>query len=206
MRRAALLLAATSLGLVLGCGSGVVDLSREELDRLPRDSRQEIFDAENDVVIARNRQDETDDKKRATEQAIADLEARWERIEKRLSSGGQSGKIAPARKVFEANKAYLGALMNAIDAAVETTRLEAALSRARLDLVRQRQAARIGRATLGSLTPLERKVAEAEAKVKAASAAQIDLRAQAQSRLDAWKGAEDEYARSSSDYDTGVWE
>lgn len=204
MRGPALLLLTASL--VLGCGSGVVELSREELDRLPRDSRQEIFDAENDLVIARNRQDDTDDRRRATERAIGDLEDRWTRIEKRLSSSGQGGKVASARKVFDANKAYLGALLDVIEATIDTARLDAALSRARLVLVRQRQAARIGRATLGSLKPLEQKVADAEAKVKAASAAQIDLRGKAQTLLDAWKVAEDEYARSSNDYDTGVWE
>lgn len=204
MRAPALLLLAASV--VLGCGSGVVELSREELDRLPRDSRQEIFDAENDLVIARNRQDDTDDKRRATEAALRELEERWARIEKRLSSSGQGGKIAAAHKVFEANKAYLRALLDILDASIDTTKLEAKLSQTRLVLVRQRQAARIGRATLGSLKPLEQDVTDAEAKVKSSSAAQIDLRTKAQTLLDAWKVAEDEFARSSNDYDTGVWE
>jgi hypothetical protein len=199
----ALVLVALVFGLLLGCGSSVVQLSREELDRLPRDSRMEIFDAENDLVIARNRRDEADDKRLAVERSLDELDARWGQTEKRL---GGSAKVGQARKVFDANRAYLVSLRDVIDADIEATRLDVELSRKRLVLVRQRQAARIGRATLGSLKPLETDVADAEAKAKAASATENNLRARAQSLLDVWKGAEDEYARATGDYDTGVWQ
>jgi hypothetical protein len=194
------------LACVPGCGSSVVQLSHDEFDRLPHDSRQEIFDAENDLVIARNRQDEAEDRKIATERAIDQLAERWRRSEKRLTASGQGARIGQARKVLDTNKAYLSSAMDVAEAGIETTRLEADLSRARLVLVRQRQAARIGRATLGSLKPLEEKVASLEAKVKAAAGVQNNLRVHAQSMLDTWKGAEDEYAGASGDYDTGVWE
>jgi len=54
-------------GLLLAgaCGTSAPSLSRAERDRLPRDARQEIFDAENDVIIAHNRQDEAEERIRA---------------------------------------------------------------------------------------------------------------------------------------------
>ena len=61
--------------LLLGaCGTSAPSLSRNERDRLPRDARQEIFDAENDVIIARNRQDEAMERLRAVREAMDQLD------------------------------------------------------------------------------------------------------------------------------------
>jgi hypothetical protein len=209
MRAARILLVVGALCAGAGapaCGSSLVVLSHEEFDRLPRDARQEIFDAENDLVIALNRQDEAEDRKTSSEEARRVFEERWKRTQNRLSSTGKAGRIDGARKVHDANEAYLDLLVDVAGASITTARAGVVLARARLVLQRQRAAARIGRATLGSLRPLEERVADAEAKVKGAVAAEEGLRTRAVSQLDAWKTAEDAYARGSNDYDTGVWE
>jgi len=75
-----------------------------------------------------------------------------------------------------------------------------------LALVRQRQLARIGRVTGASLKPLEAAVATLETSLKAATTAATAVRTRAENGLEAWKAAEDEYARASGgDYDTVVW-
>jgi hypothetical protein len=191
--------------LASGCGNGTIHLSREEYDRLPHDSRQEIFDAENDLVIARNRQDDAVERKVKTDHAISEIEQRWKKATTRLTASGQGGRISQARKVFDTHKAYLSMDLDVAEATIKTTAVGTDVSRARLQLVRARQLARIGRVTLASLKPLEDNVTSLENQLKSATAAESSLRTKAQSQLDAWKAAEDEYARASGDYDTGVW-
>jgi hypothetical protein len=189
---------------VLGCSSGMVHLSHDEYERLPRDSRQEIFDSENDLVIARNRQDDAVEHREKAERAIDELEERWQRASKRLTATGQAGRISQARKVFDTQKVYLDSEVEVAKASITTTEAGTDVARARLQLVRGRQLARIGRVTVGSLKPLEEKVASIDAQVKSATNAENALRARAQGQLDAWKAAQDSYARSTGDYDTAV--
>jgi hypothetical protein len=191
---------------VLGCGSGVVSISPSEFDRLPRESRQEIFDAENDLVIAHNRQDDAEDHKRDAQAASSKLEDRWSRMSKRLAASGQQAKVPLARKVFDAQEAYLASEVQVAGAEIEQARVETDLSRARLVLVRQRQLARIGRVTVASLDPLEKSVTRLEASFKQASVATNAVRTSAEKALDTWKTAEDDYTRTSGgDFDTVVW-
>ena len=68
--------------LLAACGSTAPSLSRAERERLPLDGRQEIFDAENDLIIARNRADLAADHLRSLDETIAgldDVETRYER-------------------------------------------------------------------------------------------------------------------------------
>jgi hypothetical protein len=191
----------------LGCGSGVVSISPSEFDRLPRESRQEVFDAENDLVIAKNREDDAEDHKHSAQAASTRLEERWNRMSKRLAASNQQAKVPLARKVFDAQGAYLAAEIEVASAEIEQARVETDLSRARLLLVRQRQLARIGRVTVGSLDPLEKSVTAFEASFKQASTATNTVRTRAEQQLEAWKTAEDEYTRTSGgDFDTVVWE
>ncbi len=186
-----------------GC-SGFI--GRSDFDRLPHDARQEIFDAENDLVIARNREDTAEDRKKAMSQELSDLDVRWQRTEKRLTAANQGAKIPQARTVRDARASYLASEVQVASSEIQTTRLETDLSRARLALVRQRQLARIGRVTGASLKPLEAAVATLEASLKAATTAATAVRTRAENGLEAWKAAEDEYARASGgDYDTVVW-
>ncbi len=207
MRRNVLLLLPALCGLaVAGCGSGATRLTHDEYARLPHEHRLEIFDAENDVVIARNREEEEEDKKAAAEKALSDIEDGWKKTSARLSSAGQAAKVPKARHVFDTNVAYIEAQIDVANAAIERAEAETAVRRARLELVRQRQAARIGRATVGSIKGFEDRVAALEAKLKKAVAAEVELRTKVQGKLNAWKVAEDEYAAATNDYDTGVWE
>jgi hypothetical protein len=204
------LLVAAALVLLapgLGCGSGVVSISPSEFDRLPRESRQEVFDAENDLVIAKNREDDAEDHKHAAQAASTRLEDRWNRMSKRLAASNQQAKMPLARKVFDAQGAYLAAEIEVASAEIEQARVETDLSRARLLLVRQRQLARIGRVTVGSLDPLEKSVTALEASFKQASTGTNAVRTRAEQQLEAWKTAEDDYTRTSGgDFDTVVWE
>ena len=194
------------LAPAVACGGGVVSISPSEFDRLPRESRQETFDAENDLVIAKNREDDAEDHKQAARAASTRLDERWTRMSKRLAASNQQAKVPLARKVFDAQGAYLQAEIAVASAEIEQARVETDLSRARLVLVRQRQLARIGRVTAGSLDPLEKSVTAYEASFKQASTATNAERTRAEQQLEAWKAAEDDYARTSGgDFDTVVW-
>jgi hypothetical protein len=189
-----------------GCGSGPTRLTREEYARLPREYRLEIFDAENDVVIARNREEEAQDHKAEAERTLAELNRGWKRTNARLGASSQAGNLPRARHVFDADVAYVEAQIDVASAAIRRAEAETALRKARLELVRQREAARIGRATVASVKGFEGNVAALEQKLKVAVAAEVELRTKVQGKLNAWKVAEDEYAASTNDYDTGVWE
>lgn len=196
-----------ALLLLLGaCGTSAPSLSRNERDRLPRDARQEIFDAENDVIIARNRQDEAMDRLRAVREAMDQLDERQDRSEKRLSSTrGGSSRISALRKVTRAEQDYLDARQDVAKAEVEVAAQETITARARLDLVKQRQLVRIGKEPLASLKDFEKVIEGEEAKVKEKRASSLDLRSKAQSSLDAWKAAQEAYAGQTRDFDSGVW-
>lgn len=193
------------LALMLGCGSSGVRLTHDELERLPRDFRQEIFDAENDLVIARNRLDDASDRKVNAERAFAALASKWQQLDQHLSASKQTAYLPKAQKVFDANVAYARSLVDVAAAGVARAEADVPLTRSRLYLVRQRQLARIGRASVASLKPLEDTVKDLEAKLKAASGEEIDLRTRVQTLFSAWKAAEDDYVAASGDYDTGVW-
>jgi hypothetical protein len=193
--------------LLLGaCGTSAPSLSRNERDRLPRDARQEIFDAENDVIIARNRQDEAMDRLRAVREAMDQLDERQDRSEKRLSSTpGGSSRISALRKVTRAEQDYLDARQDVAKTEVEVAAQETITARARLDLVKQRQLVRIGKEPLASLKDFEKAIEVEEAKVKEKRASSLDLRSKAQASLDAWKAAQEAYADQTRDFDSGVW-
>jgi chromosome segregation ATPase len=206
MRRVILVLTALCGLSGAACGSGATILSREEYSRLPHEYRLEIFDAENDVVIARNREEEALDHKAEAEKTLAELEDGWKKTSARLSASGQAAKVSKARHVLDTDVAYVEAQIDVASAAIRRAEAETSVRRARLELVRQRQAARVGRATVGSIKGFEDRVASLENKLKAATAAEVELRTKVQGKLNAWKVAEDEYAASTNDYDTGVWE
>jgi hypothetical protein len=201
----ALLLPALLAAPSLGCGSSGVQISHDELERLPRDSRQDIFDAENDLVIAHNRQDDAADRREKLEREEDEVEQTWKRASTRLNASGQGGKVSQARKIFDSRRAYLDSEIDVAKASMATTEAGTDLARARLQLVKARQLARIGRATVASLKPLEDNVASLDARVKAAASAEGGLRSKAQTQLAGWKAADDSYARATGDYDTGVW-
>jgi hypothetical protein len=190
--------------LGLACGGSAVTLTHDEYARLPADGQQEVFDAENDLVIAKNREDQARDNERLLQAKQDELDQRWKRSEKRLS-GSRGSRVPSARKAVDAHRAFIKAQLDVADAAIKVAVVETELSRARLSLVRKRQLVRIGHAAMASLKELEQRVTECEKRVKDARTTDVDLRVKAQNQLGAWKNAEEEHARSTGDFDTGIW-
>lgn len=192
--------------LLAACGSTAPLLTREERERLPLDGRQEIFDAENDLVIARNRADLAQDQLQSVQDELDGLDDVQSRNERRLAANpAGSGRIPLLRKTTRAQRDYLEARREVAEAEVIVARQEIRISQARLDLVKQRQLARIGKAPVTSLAGYERTIAEQEAKGKDTRASSMDLRTKAQRLLDAWKQAQAEYASQTGDFDSGIW-
>jgi hypothetical protein len=192
--------------LLTACASTSPKLSRDERERLPLDGRQEIFDAENDVIIQRNRTDMALEQLRSIEEALAQLDDREDRSEKRLKANAASaGNVSWLRKVTEAEHNYLEARHDVAEAEVDVAKQETRISKSRLDLTKQRQLVRIGKAPMASLQSYERAIADEEARGKQSRSSSLDLRTKAQRLLDAWKTAQAEYARQTRDFDTGIW-
>ena len=192
--------------LLAGCGSTSPSLTRAERDRLPLDGRQEIFDAENDLVIALNRADLARDQLRALKKAEDDLDDIQKSCERRLASNtAQADRIPQLRKVIRAERDYLDARGDVAEAEVTVAEQEIRIARSRLDLVKQRQLVRTGKAPSASLKTYERAIDEQEAKGKQVRSTSMDLRTKAQGLLDQWKYAQAEYGRQTGDFDSGIW-
>jgi hypothetical protein len=194
------------LFLLSACGSTGPSLSRDERERLPLDGRQEIFDAENDVIIARNRADLARDQLQSVESELDGLDAVQNRYERRLAANpANAGRIPQLRKVTRTQRDYLEARREVASAEVVVAEQEIHIAKVRLDLVKQRQLVRIGKAPSTSLPLFEHAIDEQEAKGKQTRSSSLDLRTKAQSLLDLWKYSQAEYASQTGDFDSGIW-
>jgi hypothetical protein len=194
------------LCFLAACGSTAPSLSRNERERLPLDGRQEIFDAENDLIIARNRADLAGDQLRDVESALAALDDIENRYERRLTANSATaGRIPQLRKVVRAERDYVEARREVASAEVTVATQEIRIARARVDLVKQRQLVRIGKAPGASLPPFEHSIDEQEARGKETRSSSLDLRTKAQKLLDLWKYMQAEYAAQTGDFDSGIW-
>jgi len=93
--------------------------------------------------------------------------------------------------------------ISAADVTVATQEIR--IAQVRVNLVKQRQLVRIGKAPFASLAAFERTIDEQEAKGKQTRASSLDLRTKAQGLLDLWKAAQAEYATQTGDFDSGIW-
>jgi hypothetical protein len=194
------------LCLLAACGSTAPSLSRNERERLPLDGRQEIFDAENDLIIARNRADLASDQLRDLESALDELDDIEKRYERRLAANpATSGRIPLLRKVVRTEGDYLDARREVALAEIRVATQEIRIAQVRVDLVKQRQLVRIGKAPVASLAAFEHAIDEQEAKGKETRSSSIDLRTKAQGLLDRWKLTQAEYAAQTADFDSGIW-
>jgi hypothetical protein len=192
--------------LLAACGSTGPSLTREERERLPLDARQEIFDAENDLIIARNRADLARDQLSAVEASLAELDDHQSHGEKRLGANpATSGRISLLRKVTRAERDYLDARHDVASAEVAVAEQETRIARVRLEYVKQRQLVRIGKAPSASLKAFEQTIEEQEAKGQQTRSSSLDLRTKAQALLDVWKNSQGEYAAQTGDFDSGIW-
>jgi hypothetical protein len=194
------------LCLLAACGSTAPSLSRNERERLPLDGRQEIYDAENDLIIARNRADLASDQLNGLESALADHDDIEKNCERRLATNpATAGRIPLLRKASRAERDYLEARREVALAEVTVATQEIRIAQVRVDLVKQRQLVRIGKAPGASLPPFEHAIDEQEARGKETRASSLDLRTKAQKLLDLWKYAQAEYATQTGDFDSGIW-
>jgi len=194
------------LCLLAACGSTAPSLSRDERERLPLDGRQEIFDAENDLVIARNRADLANAQLHNVESALAELDVVQKRCETRLSATpAGSGHIPLLRKVVRTERDYIDARRDVALAEVTVAQQEIRIAQVRVDLVKQRQLVRIGKAPGSALAAFERAIDEQEEKGKQTRSSSLDLRTKAQGLLDLWKRTQAEYATQTGDFDSGTW-
>ena len=194
------------LCLLAACGSTAPSLSRNERERLPLDGRQEIFDAENDLIIARNRADLAGEQLRSVESALTELDGILDRSESRLAANpATAGRIPLLRKVVRTESDYLDARRDVALAEVAVAAQEIHIAQVRLNLVKQRQLVRIGRAPSTSLAAFERAIDEQEAKGKQTRSSSLDLRTKAQGLLDLWKQTQAGYAAQTGDLDSGIW-
>jgi hypothetical protein len=192
--------------LLAACGSTAPSLSRAERERLPLDGRQEIFDAENDLIIARNRADLAADHLRSIDETMAGLDDVETRYERRMASTPTASQRTPLlRKVARAERDYLDARRDVAIAEVVVAKQEIRIAQSRVDLVKQRQLVRIGKAPFASLTLFERAIDVEEAKGKETRSSSLDLRTKAQKLLDLWKYMQADYARQTGDFDSGIW-
>jgi hypothetical protein len=188
------------------CGSTAPSLTRDERERLPLDGRQEIFDAENDLIIARNRSDLAHDQLQSVRKALDGLDDVQKSCERRLAANpAHSGHVSLLRKVIRAERDYLDARRDVAEADVSVGEQEIRIAQSRVDLVKQRQLVRIGKAPFASLKRFEQAIDEQEAKGKQVRSTSLDLRTKAQGLLDQWKRSQAEYASQTGDFDSGIW-
>lgn len=189
---------------LLGCASRP-HVEPQTLRRLPHDARQAVYEAENDVVIAKNGRDEA-----RAELARLDAErdaarAQWKRSEQRLEKSGGGGRVDQAHHVLDARLAYLSAEEDAAEAALDRAEIEVELARARAEEVRFAQAVRYGVAPEAQLAGFQAQVKKLDDRARGAEKKQLDLHAKAITAFEAWKQAAVDYARATQDLDTGVW-
>jgi chromosome segregation ATPase len=196
----------TLVALLAACGSTAPSLSRDERERLPLDARQEIFDAENDLIIARNRGDLAHDQLASVEASLDKLDDVQSSSQRRLAANpATSGRFSLLRQVIRAQRDYLEARQDVAEAEVAVAEQEIRTSKARLSYAKQRQLVRIGKEPSTSLKAFENTIAEEEAKARQTRSSSLDLRTKAQGLLDAWKNTQAQYAAQTGDFDSGIW-
>jgi hypothetical protein len=189
---------------VAGCGGSEYVLTADERERLPHEGKVALYDAENDVVIARSRRDEASAHLTALKRDIDSDGRRWKRISSALSKSAPQ-KIDPAKRAVTARRDYLDSEVSISQANIRTADAEIDAALARLGQVRQRQLVRSGRALIGTIAPWDEKVKVLERRAREVQRKELDLRTEAQKVYEKWKAQEDDYARTTGDFDAIVW-
>ena len=186
------------------CGSQP-QVEPQAIRRLPHDARQAVYEAENDVVIAKNRRDEARFEIARLGAECGAARAQWERSQERLKKAGGGDRVGKARHVLDAHLSYVSAEEDAADAALDRADVEVDLARARAEQVRFAQAVRYGIAPEAQMVVLDGEVTKLDEAARAAEKKQLDLHVKAIKAFEVWKQTAIEYARATKDFDTGVW-
>jgi hypothetical protein len=181
------------------------DFSHELYERLSREDRAAIYERENEVTIAQSRRDEARLFVARTKARMKELDEQWDRCKERLEKQNQAARIEGAKKLRETHEAFLDDQLDIAEAHLDFREVEIAVSKARLELQKQRQLVKSGHARETTLEGFEHNVREVEADAKKAESKELDKRAEAQKKFLEWKAAEAEYAKTSGDYDSLVW-
>jgi hypothetical protein len=198
-----LALAFCALGLV-ACSSLHADLPVELVYSLPRDERITIYDAENDVVISRSRED---DAKLEIAKLHRDLDALsdlWDRAKDRLEKA-HADRVGKARDMYDAKRRYLKESLDVAEAGLETAEAQTSAANTRLELARARQLVRLGLLGESKVKAFEDAAESVDKKAKAAERSEVSKHVDSQKSFTAWKDAEDAYARATGDFDSLVW-
>ena len=199
MRRLSLVVA-----MLAGCAAPTAQLSPEMLARLQRESRIEIYDRENDVVIARNKQDEARRRVSLLSSEIETLGERAKKMEMRaVKAGGPA--LASLQKTVTARRGYLEAQKHLAEMQLAVAENRVEVASARLEQTRQRQLIRTGRALQPSILPFDARVELLEKQLADRERREADMHLGTEASFEVWKSAEDAYAKATGDYDTGIW-
>ena len=200
-RRLALACALTAAGCV-----PQAQLSPDVVVRLQRDARVEIYDRENDLAIARGRADDVRVRQEQVRRQLDELEGFTKQVKARLAKNENGAEQAASfGRTLAAKRAFLLVQLRQLDAQLAAAEAQSGVAYARLEQTRQRQLVITGRALQSSLERFDQSVEAADERVRDAERREADARLEAERAFGNWKAAEDEYARSTGDYDTGIW-
>ncbi len=190
--------------LMAGCGGMHAELPEDLIYSLPRDERIVIYDAENDVVIARSRQDDAERRILKLRQDLKDLSERWDRTKERLDKT-HNDRTSKAKDVYVAKRKYIDESLDIAKIGLDVSEAQVDAATARLELARARQLVRLGTLEEAKLKDFEEVVKDREKRSKDVDKKEVDMRIESQKSLTAWKDAEDAYARATGDFDSLVW-
>lgn len=196
-----------SLGVVAAlsaCSSMHADLPAELVYSLPRDERVTIYDAENDVVISRSREDDAKLEMAKLHRDLDELSDRWDRTKSRLDKA-HGDRVSKARDTYDAKRRYLKESLDVAEAALDTAEVQTEAANARLELARARQLVRLGLLGQSKVKAFEDYAEGVEKRAKTADKREVAKRVDSQKSFTAWKDAEDAYARATGDFDSLVW-
>src|SRR5205814_6873095 len=129
-------------------------LPPDVLARMERDARIEVYDRENDVAIARGRQDQVRLRAAALRRELGELDEQGKRIAARLRKAG-GGRAEKYERPLNSHRAFIEAQLRLADAARATAEIGVDGAVARLEQTRQRQLVRTGRAVAVTLQPFD---------------------------------------------------
>jgi len=195
-----------ALALAGGCAAPTANLPPDVLQRLQREARAEIYDRQNDIVIAQGRRDDVLLQLESLRRDGDEIDARAKRVATRLAKQPEGPvHVAAMKGTLAAHHAYLDAERKQAEAALDAADVDLALASARLEQTRQRQLVRTGRALAKAMAPFDARVDALEKRSSDLQRRVQDLRAETEKSYEAWKTAEEQHARAAGDWDAGIW-
>jgi hypothetical protein len=198
-------LGALLLPLASGCAAPEAHVPPDVLQRLQAEARNEIYDRENDVAIAKNKLDEVQARAQAVQRQLASLDEVGKRARARLARAGAADRAGKLDQPLAARRAYLDAQLRQLAALREVAVAQIAAARGRMEQTRQRELVRTGHALARSMVPFDDNVMALDQRVSERERRDADLKQDTEKAYQAWQAAGSEYAKSTGDYDSAIW-